>query len=314
MNAREAISKMVAPGQRRKGKWLDGVIQIHVTRACDKACFNCTQGSNYHGKTGFISLDNFEQACRSLRGYFGVVGVFGGNPALHPEFENLCSIIEEHIPFRQRGIWCNNPINESKAKAMRRTFNPAYSNLNVHLDKEAYDKFKLWWPESRPVGLDKDSRHSPVYVSPQDLNVSETQRWEMISRCDINQHWSAMIGEFRGEARAWFCEIAGAMAMLKQHDPDFVDSGIPAEPGWWKRPILDFTDQILQHCHNCGVPLKGYGELACAENGKEQTSEYWKDVAQPKRKERDSEVVVTLEELQALSLSRTTNYLQNSEV
>lgn len=316
MKQNEAINKMIAPGQRRKGKWLDGVIQIHITRSCDKACFNCTQGSNYRGKTGFISLDNFDLACRSLRGYFGVVGVFGGNPALHPEFEKLCDIIAEHIPFRQRGIWCNNPITESKAKAMRRTFNPAYSNLNVHLDQHAYRKFKEWWPESKPFGLEKDSRHSPVYVDPQNLGaeVTESQQWELISRCDINQHWSAMLGEFRGELRAYFCEIAGAMSMLKQHDLNWPDTGMVVEDGWWRKPLTEFTDQVLQHCLHCAVPFKGYGELACSPDGKEQTSEFWKDIAQPKKKERDVEIVATLEDLKALSLTRTTNYLQNSEV
>ena len=94
MDAKEAISKMIAPGQKRSGIWRNGVLQIWVTRACDKACYHCTQGSNLGGKPGMITVDQFEEALKSLQcnekgGYFGVVGMFGGNPSIHPDLELL---------------------------------------------------------------------------------------------------------------------------------------------------------------------------------------------------------------------------------
>ena len=84
------------------------------------------------------------------------------------------------------------------------------------VDREAYDEFRRDWPEARPFGLDKDSRHSPVYLDMTELVPDEAERNRLISGCDINQHWSAMIGVFRGQLRGYFCEIAGAQAMLKQ--------------------------------------------------------------------------------------------------
>jgi hypothetical protein len=122
VNEQEALARMVAPGTKRPGKYLSGVIQIHVTRACDKACFGCTQGSNLGGKTHFMSPAQFEQALQSLEGWWGVVGVFGGNPALHPKFETLCDLLCKYFPREQRGLWCNHPA--GKAAAMRRTFDP----------------------------------------------------------------------------------------------------------------------------------------------------------------------------------------------
>lgn len=99
MDESTAISKMYAPGQKRPGKRSPGgVIQIHVGRACDKACFNCTQGSQLSGISHFMTPEQFEQACISLKNYFGTVGVFGGNPALSPHFEEYCQIIQKHIP------------------------------------------------------------------------------------------------------------------------------------------------------------------------------------------------------------------------
>lgn len=266
MNEAQALRRMVPPGQRRPGKWRGGVIQVWVTRACDKSCFGCTQGSNLAGKPDMMTVANFERALRSLEGYWGVVGMFGGNPAMHPEFATLCLLMQKYVPREQRGIWCNNPIRLENAALMRQTFNPSHSNLNVHLDRAAYDLFKRGWPECHPVGLEVDSRHSPPYVAMKDLREyqracpdcvmgfppgdepadrcrtcggsgrvpDEEKIYEKAANCDINQHWSAMIGQFRGEPRAWFCEIAGAQAMLHQWD--------------------------LEHCPGCwGYGEKNYG-------------------------------------------------------
>ena len=361
MNEQECLAKMVAPGTRRKGKYREGVIQIHVTRACDNACFNCTQGSNLGGKTEFITLDNFEKAVLSLKGYFGVVGVFGGNPALHPQFPALCEILSKHIPFEQRGLWCNHP--RGRGREMRAAFNPAVSNLNVHLSLEAWDEFKRDWPESQPCGLNTDSRHSPCYVAMKDVlkkpcpvcdspqttpgrlpagaysaatvpcyecnasgQVYDIDRaHDLISNCDINQHWSAMIGQFRGEVRAWFCEIAGAQAMLHQYETDYPDTGVDptqlhqkthtgAGLQWWECGMHYFAPQVRKHCHECSVPLRGQGELAMTDHSDavEQVSTTHQGIYKPKRKGRRVELV-TVESQLGRKLGSTVNYLGNAK-
>lgn len=389
MTEQECLQKMIAPGTRRPGKYREGVIQIHVTRACDKACLNCTQGSELGGRLAFMSVDQFRDACRSLKGYFGVVGMFGGNPALHPKFPDLCAVMREEVPFEQRGLWCNNPLNEANARAMRETFNPAVSNLNVHLDAEAYSLFKTHWPESRPFGLNDDSRHAPVFVAMKDVVRKEcpdccdglveppttdaagdfnycptctgtgrvaddSHIYDLISTCDINQHWSAMIGVFRGQLRAWFCEIAGAQAMLHQDEEDYPDTGLDptvdfsylepayAETGrwleWWQLPMISFAQQVRKHCFDCGVPLRGYGELSQAEpvivkspqhmsaaaleagaveeilhQPREQCSETHRGIFKSKRKGREIEIVTKLEQLGVGRLRKITDYMGNAK-
>lgn len=323
MTEDQAIKRMVAPGTPRAGKWRQGVIQIWVTRACDNACFGCTQGSNLAGKPGMITVEQFEQACVSLKGYLGVVGMFGGNPATHPKFPELCEVMRKHVPQEQRGLWCNNPLNEKNGRAMRETFNPRHSNLNCHLSKEAYDNFKRWWPESMPFGLDRDSRHSPVHLAMKDVIADEGERWKLIANCDINQHWSAMIGVFRGQLRAWFCEVAGAQSMLHQDEEDYPDTGIdPTKPSknpfggkpvqWWEYAIGAFYHQIRKHCHECGVPLRGYGELAMAKEGVEQTSETHRAIFKPKREGHKVEVVTELVQLGTKRVGRVIDYVKNA--
>lgn len=344
MTEADALARMVAPGTPRASKWLAGVIQLQVTRACDKACYGCTTGSNTRHKPWFMTPAQFETAVLSLKGYSGVYGLFGGNPATSKYFEDYCHILQTHVPFKQRGLWCNNPL--GKGKLMRATFNHQFSNLNCHLDRAAYDEFKRDWPESMPFGLDKDSRHSPPFVAMKDVIEDEGRRWELISSCDINHFWSASITLFRGELRAYFCELAGSMASMHEDDPDYPDTGLDPAEGydrqgrvnpplnivddtgrvlsyeelgvprslyWWELGMLQFRHQVRKHCHDCGVPLRGYGELAQADDTHaEQVSETHANVYRPKRPARRVEVVTDVQQLGMGRLTRMTEYLQNS--
>jgi hypothetical protein len=374
VNEQEALARMVAPGTPRPGKYRSGVIQVHVTRACDKSCYGCTQGSNLGGKTHFMSPEHFEQAVESLAGWWGVVGVFGGNPALSPFFETYCDLLSKYFPREQRGLWSNNPITPEKARKMAATFDPRVSNLNCHLDEDAFALFKTHWPGSMPFGLTQDSRHSPPYVALRDVlhkhcsrccgfgrctpegrayveegdpdfarmevcsrcggsgtHYDEGLAWELISRCPINLHWSAMLGVFRGQLRAWFCEIAGAQSVLHQDDPAYPDTGLDptreyevlVRPGerlertlsrWWEIPMTAFAGQVRRHCHDCGVPLQGRGELAqqSDEVGREQVSETHRGVYRPKRKGRAVELVTTRAQL-GTALDDMTKYLANAK-
>lgn len=271
------VDAMVSPSQRRPGKWMEGVMQINITRSCDLACSNCTQGSQFAGRGHYMTPQNFELACQSVHDYFGLIGIFGGNPAMHPEFNRICSILRSYFPQEKCGIWCNNPLGEGSV--MRKTFNPRMSNLNVHLNRKAYDEFKRDWPESMPFGADKDSRHSAVHGDLAAAVPDETERYNLITNCDINRHWSAMICQFRKELRGFFCEVAGGQAVLFQDDPNYPDTGIPITPenvheGWWKEPMRTFKHQVEQHCNNCLVPLRAQHRLAQGEHITEVSGMY----------------------------------------
>lgn len=300
------FKNMKAPSDK-KPTWMGGIIQIHITRACDLTCTHCTQASNWGGKPVMMSEYNFEKAVWSLKDYFGVVGVFGGNPCLHPQFNKFCEILAKYIPFERRGLWSNN-LN-GKGKICRETFNPAYSNLNVHCYESAYEEMKRDWPESNPIGQ-FDSRHSPVYVALDDIpELTIEDKWRLINNCDINQYWSAMICQFRGELRGFFCEIAGAQAMLNADNPSYPDTGVNISDNWWKLPITAFEDQILQHCFKCGVPLKGTGDLAVT-GTKEFVSATYLPLAKLKRKDKEMVVVKSIKDIGG-TVPRATDYIAN---
>jgi hypothetical protein len=294
------IPQMVMPSQKRPGIWNSGVMQVWVGRMCNRACYGCTQGSQLAGKPGMISVDQYEQAIASLNDYWGTVGMFGGLATLHPRFPELCLILKgSDIPWHRRGLWAND-INGHGA-ICRQTFNPACSNLNVHMDSEAADEIRRDWPEAAPFikGEEKDSVHGTPFVSPTDLGVPENEMWQHISNCDVNRHWSAMICVVRGQLRGFFCEISASVAMLHENNPDWAgtgkpmeDIGVPIEPGWWKQGQGHFEQQIRTCCPHCAIPLRRPGKQAVSdETQAEEFSETHRFIAKPKTRSRPVEFV-----------------------
>jgi hypothetical protein len=321
MNLQDALRQMKSP-RDKKPCWLDGILQIQVGRACNRACANCTQGSQLAGKVEFMTPVQFDTAVRSLTGvdasgkqvhrcYPGVFGVFGGNPTLSPHFADYCRTLRGLVSWSQRGLWSNDL--RGKGAVCRITFNPRHSNLNCHLDKAAAEEMRRDWPECSPYvkGDDQDSRHSPPFVSMKDVGVPEAEMWRLIGNCSVNQRWSALVGVFRGELRGFFCELAYSQAALHQHEPDYPDTGVSVIPGWWDKPMSAFEYQVRKHCPDCGIPMNGYGELACNPDGVEQVSRTHADIYKPKQKGRRVELVVLRDQLKEGRIAKATDYLQN---
>jgi hypothetical protein len=317
MDRATALRHLIPPGHRRPGKLggLGGVVQILVTSLCNRSCYSCTQASNAkRDRTypDFMPPEMFEQAVLSLKGYFAVTALFGGNPAVSPYFKDYCEIMRRHVRRDRAGIWCNDPIKVENAVEMSKTFSASLSNLNCHLDPEAYRKFKEGWPSSNPFGHDRDSRHSPPWVALKDVVPDEGERWDLISKCEINLHWSSAIGMFRGELRGFFCEVALAAALLHQHEPDYPDTGIDPTRTydgrqWWQLPMTSFAQQVDVACHSCGIPLRGRGQLAIG-GEYEEVSKTHEAVYRPKDSRRPLHVITSREELGGRT-DRVTNYL-----
>lgn len=300
------FNRMKTPSDIRP-TWMGGIIQIHITRVCDLSCVSCTQGSNLGGKPVIMNLENFEAAVISLRDYFGVVGIFGGNPCMHPEFPEICEILAHFIPKERRGLWSNNL--RGNGHLCRKVFNPNVSNLNVHMNRDAYNEMIRDWPECNPIGLMDDSRHSPPFVAMDDIEgLSEDQKVSMINNCDINQLWSAMICQVNNQPLGYFCELMGAQSMLHNDDSTGID--VRSWPDWWKRDLLDYTQQIVRHCFKCGIPLKGMGDLAVT-GSKEYVSKTHLPIYKLKNgKDKTLYLINTLDQLHG-SVPRATDYIKN---
>ncbi len=239
-----------APGEK-------GVIQIDITNRCDLLkCSNCTRMLTHHDHRYDMSFENFVIAVDSLKDYPGVIGIFGGNPCVHPQFAQFTEHFEKAIPDKKRrGLWSNN-LN-GHGDLIHRVY--GYYNLNVHTSTKNADYMRKHTPDAKIWGEDKRSWHSPTLVAIKDMIPDEKKMWAMIEKCDVNLNWSGAVTERNGNLRVYFCEIASSFDHMYNED-----NGLPCTPGWWSKPIGDYQSQINRWCPNCGIPLKmkGHEDLA----------------------------------------------------
>lgn len=250
MSPDEAIAVMRGPRNMH-------IICIDTTNRCDLACSNCTRLLANQDKLWDMTPENFRYALQSLKGYFGIIAMIGGNPCMHPKFAELCQIFVEEIPDkRQRGLWTNNPFkHEALAKETFGTF-----NLNAHGEKRAQAPLTRLTEHGKKNGnvvwtYLGNSIHAPLLTAVQDVYRDPDTMWEKISQCEINRDWSAtIIQNAQGELRAYFCEVAASFDMARGGD-----GGHKVTAGWWRLGIEAFRDQVKTFCPGCGVPAKQKG-------------------------------------------------------
>jgi hypothetical protein len=243
--SQRAIAKMRSPYDMR-------VICIDITNKCDLACSNCTRLLENQDAFWEMTLENFRTAVRSLTDFRGWIGILGGNPAMHRNFKEICEIFAEEIPEKERrGLWTNNIFKHSEIA--ERTFGAF--NLNPHGDARGVESLQ----GLRRLGIgnywEGHSSHSPLLTAVRDL-FPEDEMWDRISKCEINQGWSATIVQNKGKLRAYFCEVAAAFDLARG-----TDHGIEVTPGWWRRHISEFEHQVKHFCPGCGVPARLKGSL-----------------------------------------------------
>src|SRR5688500_14994553 len=75
------------------------IIQIDITNACPKRCSNCTRFCGHHAEPFFMDYDTFRKAVDSMKGYSGIVGLMGGEPTIHPQFEKFLEYYRDHVGY-----------------------------------------------------------------------------------------------------------------------------------------------------------------------------------------------------------------------
>jgi len=246
--ADNAILKMRGPRNMH-------IICIDVTNKCDLACSNCTRLLENQDAFWEMTPDNFRKALQSLKGYFGVIAMIGGNPCMHRDFEELCRIFQEEVPNKlQRGLWTNNYFKH------RTIIEETFGTFNLNSHGEARAEANLLDLHKTVSGngalswfYGGHSEHAPLLTAVKNL-FPEKEMWERISNCDINKEWSASIVQNKGELRVYFCEVAASFDLARNED-----HGQPVTDGWWKSVARDFEDQIKRFCPGCGVPAKQKG-------------------------------------------------------
>jgi hypothetical protein len=201
-------------------------IQIEITNACGHKCSNCTRFVGHHTSPYFMSVADFRCAVDSMENYPKMTGVMGGEPLLHPDFEEMCKYAATRIPPSRLGLWsCFPPGYEDYREVIVATFGHIFLN-----------------DQSR-----NDILHSPLLVTPAEVKeIPEWMRWYCIDKCWVQNAWSAAINP-RG---AYFCEIAAAISVLLDKG-----RGWDVTPDWWQRTPKDYVKQMERYCVLCGAAM-----------------------------------------------------------
>ncbi len=201
------------------------VIQIEITNACHIGCSNCTRLVGHHKKPYFMDLDFVETAIDSLEGFKGAIGIMGGEPTLHPQFEEICKLLQRKKVTHKAGLWTSGYKWETYKRLIKETF-----------------KWGVFYNDHS----DPRQRHQPILIAIEEVIDDKELMWELIYNCWVHEFWSPSINP-KG---AFFCEATAALD-LTFNGP----GGYPVEPGWWNKTFEEFRDQVERYCPMCGAAL-----------------------------------------------------------
>lgn len=212
---------------------------VIVTNACNLECSNCTQMVGHYKKPYFMDTETVRRAILSLvtpyttisqefpEGFPGVIGIFGGEPTVHPQFAEICKLVQELIPNRRkRGLWTDGYRLERYRSIIDDTWDPDLVLLNRHEDETG--------------------RHQPLLIASDEVVDDKVLMWKLIHNCWIQERWSFGCTPKGG----FFCEHAAAMDMLFDGP-----GGYPLEPGWWAKEANQFLDQVERSCTRCSAAI-----------------------------------------------------------
>lgn len=227
------------------------IIQIDITNACVHRCSNCTRFCGHHRKPFFMSFEDFKNAVDSLDEFPGIVGIIGGEPTLHPDFEKFVDYLRERR-VKKRVSMARKPIFDMQKFIQQSNFGDSAKHkkagLWCSLNLGYYKHFEVindTFEEQLLNDHDSDCMHQALLMPRKDLGIDDETWKKKRNACWIQNHWSATITP-KG---AFFCEVAGALDMLFQGE-----GGWKVEPGWWKRGPEEFGNQ-LKWCELCSACL-----------------------------------------------------------
>ena len=225
------------------------IIQIDITNACTFNCSNCTRFCGQHKKPFFMDFETFKNAVDSLKDFKGVVGIIGGEPTLHPEFDKFIKYLAKVRPEYRTKTSIKYPVNSvknyfNKLKYINGSRNGLFSSMG-----EGYYKHFELIQDIFPYQSLNDHRgvntHQAILIPRKEIGIDDKEWIEKRDKCWVQNLWSATITP-KG---AFYCEIAGSMDMLFNGK-----GGWRVDSNWWKKTPEEFKDQI-HWCENCSLAL-----------------------------------------------------------
>jgi len=160
-----------------------------------------------------------------------LIGIIGGEPIMHPQFEEMCELLLSKFPKRYLGLWTAGfPPKRWKEvkKIAKKTFGfLAYNEHNI-------EQLEL-------------CKHQPITVAIEEVVPDIAYREMLIDDCWVQRTWCPTISPKGG----FFCEVAYAIDQILE-GPGGYDA---TDPEWWRKDPADFRDQRDRYCGKCGMAI-----------------------------------------------------------
>jgi hypothetical protein len=199
------------------------IVQVEITNACTHECTNCSRFVGHYKKPYFMDLEMVEQAILSVLDFPGKIGIMGGEPTLHPQFAEICSMMRKLVPPEKRTLMTAGYNWEKYQTVIKKTFGEdvVYNNHS-----------------------DLTQKHHPMLLSISDVIDDPDYAKDSVAQCWVDQRWAASINP-KG---CFFCEVAAAMDVLFEGP-----GGHPIEKSWWEKDPSEFMSQRERYCYQCGA-------------------------------------------------------------
>ena len=181
---------------------------IDITYFCGRGCIYCTRSDRHMGERRYhMTVEEVERAIVSYSP-LTPIGIIGGEPQQHPEFERICELIQTYysIPFI---LFTSIPPSESK-----------YGDLILK-------SFPFVPTHEHTKEQESQFTHQPMTIAIKDAVKDEKLREMLIDDCWLQRKWCPTITK----DGAFFCETGASIARMMGMD------GWPVEPGWWMNPL-----------------------------------------------------------------------------
>lgn len=210
--------------------------QIDVTNICSKDCLYCSRYNRHirPDQRFFMDIEFFEKALWSLEKWPAQIGIIGGEPTLHPQFKEMCLLLQKKFPRSKLGCWTTGGIKYEEHKQL----------INQTFSIVAYNKHDSYQMDT--------CKHQPITIAIQDVVKDKEYMKQLINDCWVQKTWCPTISP-KG---AFFCEVAYAIDSILDGP-----GGYPVDQNWWKKNPKDFQDQVSRYCKYCGMAIPIEREL-----------------------------------------------------
>jgi len=203
-------------------------IQIELNNYCPHSCAYCTRFTHHlrQDQRYNMKLNELSYILEVMRGkgYKGKLGIIGGEPTVHPEFEAVCKVVK--WDWTSLGLWL----------ALWTSGGPRYEKYKPEID-ECFS-WVAYNDKADPM-----CHHQPLTMASCDIVPDAELRAELISDCWVQRIWCPSITP-KG---VFFCEVAAAWDRLLDGP-----GGWPIESDWQEYGPEDYKSQMWA-CELCGM-------------------------------------------------------------